>query len=244
MQRVYEAFLESLSESVDGQDLERSMASLLDAFEVSRFAYLSFSSRVQGQPRLISNYPTNWTSFYLDQRYDAIDPVINFARYSKEPFRWGKQFGCDTHTRSQKRFLDEAAEFGICSGLTIPIHDRRGGMAALTFAANEDFPALLRMSYRYHRAFQLIATCLHVHARRTHTDLRLVDGVQLTRREFECLQWAAKGKSAWEIGQILGIKRRTVAFHLDNARQKLGVRTIAQAVVLLAASNMGANKLV
>lgn len=237
MQRVFESFIESLSESVDGQDLERSMSSLLNAFEVSRFAYLSLSSQANSLPRLISNYSLDWTSYYVRQRYEAIDPVIECARRSNEPFRWGRSFGCDMHTRSQRRLLDEAAEFGICSGFTIPIHDRRGGVAALTFAASEDRVALLRMDDRYHRAFQLIATCFHIHVRRTHSDVLLVDGVQLTRRELECLQWAAKGKSAWEIGSILGIKRRTVAFHLDNTRQKLGVRTIAQAVVLLASSN-------
>ncbi|TIT70729.1 MAG: helix-turn-helix transcriptional regulator, partial [Mesorhizobium sp.] len=55
-------------------------------------------------------------------------------------------------------------------------------------------------------------------------------------REYECLQWAARGKSAWDIAGILGITRRTAAFHLDNAKKKLGVRTQNQAVSLLASS--------
>ncbi|WP_407181427.1 helix-turn-helix transcriptional regulator [Bradyrhizobium sp. STM 3562] len=50
------------------------------------------------------------------------------------------------------------------------------------------------------------------------------------------LEWSSRGKSAWEIGCILGISRRTAAFHLDNARAKLGVRTVRQAVVRLAES--------
>ena len=58
----------------------------------------------------------------------------------------------------------------------------------------------------------------------------------MSPREFECLEWAARGKSAWDIGAILGISRRTAAFHLDNARLKLGVKTISQAVAKLAAS--------
>ncbi|WP_292592459.1 LuxR C-terminal-related transcriptional regulator [Mesorhizobium sp.] len=39
-----------------------------------------------------------------------------------------------------------------------------------------------------------------------------------------------------EIGCILSIKERTAAFHLDNAKKKLGVRTKNQAVTLLASS--------
>jgi DNA-binding CsgD family transcriptional regulator len=55
----------------------------------------------------------------------------------------------------------------------------------------------------------------------------------LSPRERECIGWAAEGKSCWEIGQILNISRRTVAFHLDNAKGKLGVRTNIQAVAAL-----------
>ncbi|TGQ76539.1 helix-turn-helix transcriptional regulator, partial [Mesorhizobium sp. M8A.F.Ca.ET.208.01.1.1] len=40
-------------------------------------------------------------------------------------------------------------------------------------------------------------------------------------REYECLRWAARGNSAWVTGRILGIKPRTIAFHLDNAKKKL-----------------------
>ena len=60
------------------------------------------------------------------------------------------------------------------------------------------------------------------------------DGLACSRRELECLSWAARGKSAWEIGRILGIARRTLSFHLDNAKAKLGVRTICQAVARIA----------
>jgi hypothetical protein len=48
---------------------------------------------------------------------------------------------------------------------------------------------------------------------------------------------ASQGKSAWEIEQILGISHNTVASYPENAKQKLGVRTIAQAVARLAAAN-------
>ncbi|WP_198020980.1 helix-turn-helix transcriptional regulator [Mesorhizobium sp. LNJC391B00] len=58
----------------------------------------------------------------------------------------------------------------------------------------------------------------------------------LSRREMECLKWAARGKTAWEIGRILGISRSTAAYHRDNARKKLGVKTAIQAAVRLALS--------
>lgn len=117
MQRVYEAYIESLSESVDERDMVRSLALLLDAFEVDKFAYLSFPSGNQTQPHHISNYPKVWTSFYLSQRYAVIDPVVERACHSDDPFCWGKRFNYGENSTEQLCMFDEAAEFGICTRL-------------------------------------------------------------------------------------------------------------------------------
>ncbi len=45
----------------------------------------------------------------------------------------------------------------------------------------------------------------------------------LTKRELTCLQWAAIGKTSWEMGVILGLTERTINFHVHNACRKLGV---------------------
>ncbi|WP_409997200.1 helix-turn-helix domain-containing protein [Bradyrhizobium cosmicum] len=58
-------------------------------------------------------------------------------------------------------------------------------------------------------------------------------GVVLSPREYECLEWSARGKSAAEIGIILGIAERTAGFHLDNARRSSGS---AASIVLLTES--------
>jgi DNA-binding NarL/FixJ family response regulator len=57
---------------------------------------------------------------------------------------------------------------------------------------------------------------------------RLVD---LNDREVEALTWVARGKTSAEIAQILGLSKRTIDFHIDNARNKLGAATRTQAVM-------------
>lgn len=52
----------------------------------------------------------------------------------------------------------------------------------------------------------------------------------LAKRQIECLRWAQAGKSSPDIGQILGISRRTVDDYIAEACIRLGVRTRVQAV--------------
>jgi DNA-binding NarL/FixJ family response regulator len=53
----------------------------------------------------------------------------------------------------------------------------------------------------------------------------------LNERESEILTWAARGKTSAQIAPLLGLAKRTIDFHLDNARVKLGARTRTEAVV-------------
>ncbi len=58
--------------------------------------------------------------------------------------------------------------------------------------------------------------------------------LKTTRREADVLIWVAKGKTDWEIAQILSISERTVSKHLEQIYRKLGVnnRTSASALAL------------
>lgn len=53
----------------------------------------------------------------------------------------------------------------------------------------------------------------------------------LSERHLEILGLAQEGKSAGDIGQIIGLSGRTVEWHLANIYAALGVRTRVQAVV-------------
>ncbi|MGY3619165.1 DNA-binding CsgD family transcriptional regulator [Bradyrhizobium sp. USDA 10063] len=152
-------------------------------------------------------------------------------------FRWGLEFGTPIRSTSELKFFEEAASFGIRCGFTIPIHDNSGAIAAVSFATDKRRIGFERSIRERPDALQLIARYFHAHVKPKLQLDRLIGGTLLSPRELECLQWSSRGKSAGDIGTILGISQRTVAFHLDNARAKLGVRTIRQAAVLLAEAN-------
>jgi len=62
--------------------------------------------------------------------------------------------------------------------------------------------------------------------------------VALNEREVEVLTWAARGKTSAEIAKILDLTKRTVDFHIDNARTKLGAATRTEAVLKAATGRL------
>ena len=60
----------------------------------------------------------------------------------------------------------------------------------------------------------------------------------LNDREIEMLTWVARGKTSPQIAKITGLAKRTVDFHLDNAREKLGAATRTQAAIKAAVGNL------
>lgn len=60
---------------------------------------------------------------------------------------------------------------------------------------------------------------------------RLIVSRLITERQLECLSWVQEGKSATDIGSILGLSGRTVEKHIIKVCGHLGVKTRIQAVV-------------
>jgi DNA-binding CsgD family transcriptional regulator len=236
MQRVFQQFIDGLVDGPGTEDLRVAMEKAAAALDLACFAYLILPHVEGSSAQLISNYPSAWTTHYLTSHYERLDPVIQLALSGHDPFQWGPGLGPVELTPQQRELFQDAAFFGIRFGFTIPIHDGRGPTAAVTYASQERSSSFQRCIEHNGRVLQLMALYFHAHARRRLNAGRNVGGVALTPREFECLQWAAHGKTAWEIAAILGISRRTASFHLDNARAKLGVHSICQAVARLMAN--------
>jgi LuxR family transcriptional regulator, activator of conjugal transfer of Ti plasmids len=237
MYRVFQMFIDRLNESGDANSFQSAMADAAQAFDLPCFAYLLMPRDGRAAAALISSYPVGWTGHYLRQHYERFDPVIVLAHQRTEPFEWGLGADGMEMNKDQARLFDEASEFGIRCGLTVPIQDGRGPVAAVTFASDAPRPAFLNTIQSNKRVLQLMAISLHAHARRRLYGQLVTDNRLLTARELECLRFAADGKSAWETAQVLNVTERTVTFHIENARRKLGVRTKMQAIAKLASLN-------
>ena len=61
---------------------------------------------------------------------------------------------------------------------------------------------------------------------------------ELNYREIEVLTWVSRGKTSIEIADKLRLSKRTVDFHIDNARIKLRAETRTEAAIKAAASGL------
>ena len=156
MHRIFQNFIDHLAESSDVETLRSGMADTAAALDLNCFAYLLVPSKPNGKPQHITTYPPNWTAHYLQNHYERLDPVIAEALSNTEPFNWGLDAGSIRLSRSQQQLFDEAASFGLRCGFTVPIHDGRGPVAAVTFAADEPRSAAFqRCIYEHKRVLQL-----------------------------------------------------------------------------------------
>ena len=85
--------------------------------------------------------------------------------------------------------------------------------------------------------FAVRASELHVLALKfvgVHNEIAMrripVTPAPLTRREIQCLKWAAMGKTDSDISEIMHISLPTVRFHITNAARKLNVIGRPQAI--------------
>lgn len=229
MSSAFQDYVEGLQGAADPQRLCKVMSSVIERYELPSFAYLARHRQWQRPTRLITNYPPAWKQHYQARGYENADPVVAQAQVTPIAFDWSADLASDDE--AALRFFGEASDFGIRYGRTIPIHDQSGWMAAVTYATDRIRPTYRTCIKRNADTLQLIALYFHLHAQRAFELQDFYGGQHLTDRELECLYWASQGKSARDIGEILGLSESTVKFHLRNVRDKFRVGTTIQAAI-------------
>ncbi|CAG7856292.1 hypothetical protein MCAMS1_00715 [biofilm metagenome] len=170
---------------------------------------------------LINGYPENWVEHYFEQGFNTDDPVLAYCGKHIIPIQW-HDLAC-TRSSPGERVMHEAADFGLKTGISMPVHSLQGELGILSFVLNQDFKCGREVTEHARPYIQLLAAHLHEAVRRVAGLIENNNKPQLTLREQECLRWAADGKTSWEIAQLLRMSERTVNFHLNNAMLKLDV---------------------
>lgn len=164
----------------------------------------------------------------MKHSYAAIDPVIANAKRTMRITPRSADRHLFLRHSAEWSFFGEAVEFGLRSGLSIPVKTGFGRTAILTVASGGPTPNVLGRldQYRVRTAVAFLHLTL---GRRAEMQLLSPD-VDLTPRETLCLTWASLGKTMKGTADILGISERTVRFYLEAAREKLSAGNITHAV--------------
>ncbi len=179
----------------------------------------------------ISGYPKEWRDHYTANNYMVVDPTVQYCSQNITPMSWDGVSKLEKTHPEIKRFMSEARDFGIISGVSFPVHTAQGDFAMLSLSSEESQSRSDKKIQQVLPLGHLFTAYLHETVRRVFdSEVLSLGKVDLTSREKECLLWATEGKTTWETSQILNISERTVTFHLQNVQGKLGVNNRQQAV--------------
>jgi LuxR family transcriptional regulator, quorum-sensing system regulator BjaR1 len=174
---------------------------------------------------LAKRIPVEWFKLYMRNQYVRVDPVIRRCRRSVNPFECAEAPYDIDNEPGAAEVMRRATDFGLSRGFIVPIHSVAGYEALVSLGGRHldlnmrSKPAIHLMAmYAFDRIRRLIAPAKPVH--------------KLTARQREVMAWSASGKSAWEIGAIIGVTQRTVEEHIATACRKLGATNRTHAVAV------------
>jgi DNA-binding CsgD family transcriptional regulator len=178
----------------------------------------------------VSNTPEVFLSTFLDRDSGKLCPVSQHCKSSGLPIIWDQS----TYVRASCADMwEHQAAFGYRAGVALALHMPRGLHLMIGVDRDQSLPACPAELSRLTADFQLFA----VYAQQSALSLLLpsplpeLDSPRPSARELECLRWTMEGKTAWEVGRILGIAEQTAVRHLYNATRKLGCVNKHQSVL-------------
>jgi DNA-binding CsgD family transcriptional regulator len=178
----------------------------------------------------VDNMPSDWMqASAAASGTGRRDPVMQHCKRGSVPIIWDQ---ATYVTKGAADLWEEQAAHGYRTGIALALHFPEGRHFIMGVDRDRALPRKPTSLTRMVADLQLFA----MHAQDAALRLFLPADMQierpdLTPRELEVLRWTMEGKTAWEVGAILGISERTAVLHIQNAMRKLGSNNKHQAVL-------------
>lgn len=223
-------FIDKLDGAREADDVHSLMATELENFGFTNFLITETPPPSLGLDAFIilNGWSQSWFERYMERRFYRHDPMAKRTRETTVPFFW-HEVSDASESREAQQIMDEAASCGLRQGFSVPIFGAAGEQSCVTMGGRQiDIPP------RGRAALQLMSIFSYERARALKpqrvTSARKTASARLTAREQEVLKWVARGKTDWEIGEILKISGATSTVHMQNVCRKLGAVSRPQAV--------------
>ncbi len=221
----------------DERDLSETLNAIASEIGVKHIAYLRFAADKGFEATLttaIATYSRGWQTHYFLKDYVHIDPVVAHGRNAVLPFDWEKLASGDPAVLA---FFADAAKHGVGrNGLSIPVRNRRDARSLVSFTSDHNKTEWARYKRENMTTLQKLSFLIDS-AADANSKLPL-PAVALSRHEKQCLIWAARGKTAEEIADVLDLAFNSVTAHLDTARHKLHCMNLTHAIAVAVATGV------
>src|SRR5580704_17194122 len=219
------------------QDLEETLKAIALDIGVSHIAYMRFAPDKSSDASLLTGtvtYSFQWQTRYFLKQYVLIDPVISHGSKAVLPFDWDEMARDEPAVQT---FFADALTHGVgLNGLSIPVRNRRGVYSLVSYTSDHSKPEWQEFKKSNMIKLQLISVLIDSAA---SVNLKLSSQpVKLSKREEQCLIWAARGKTYQDISDILNISFGSVKSYLDTARHKLNCINLTHAVAVAIATGV------
>jgi len=172
-----------------------------------------------------NTWPQEWLTIYQERNYVRIDPLPLYARFADGPLTWLEWGGLNAGTPEQQGLGEWVNTLGLRDGFAVPIHYPGDDLGLCVTVANRPIDGAAEKRALHLASLYALQRCRKLSAPR----MAAAGKSPLTDRERACMRWVIEGKSDRDIGDILGISRTTVHFHVEQVKRKLSVRTRMQA---------------
>lgn len=201
--------------------LKHALATFTEKIGFAGYAYLNIQP---GRSVAISNYRHEWQSDYFKRGYVAIDPVIRRARSLKRAFSWSSEQRMSRPSKAERSFYAHAADFGIRSGITVPVKAAYGSIAMFTLASEK--PAIdLDREIDPVEAAGAVAQ-LHARINFAGPTPSVEEPLGLDPKGAAYLSWIAVGKTMEEAADLEGVKYNSVRVKIAETKKRFDVHTL------------------
>lgn len=216
-------FLMRAPDYPDAQSLEGAFVRVLDGLGVTAFSCSKQDIRNPGGPPIVlaERGTQAWDRYMADQGYFAINPCVRWTALGRPAFTWRevqstRRRASDVPAKETLMWAD-AADAEMRDGLVVRTHAPTGQLLSMRMITSE---TRIRSPDRtLLETLAIVFSSLRHRFHESAADAPL--NATLTRREAECLRWAAQGFHDYDIAERMGISANTVRNHMQNAMQKL-----------------------
>jgi DNA-binding CsgD family transcriptional regulator len=218
-------------------DLSETLKGIASEIGVSHISYIRFAQDKSADTSILTatvTYTRDWQLRYFLREYVKTDPVIAHGRDAVLPFDWETLGRADSAAAA---FLADAEHHGVGrNGLSIPVRNRRGIYSLVSFTSDQCRAEWEQYKNDNMTKLQLLSVLIDSAA---NINFKLpAPSIKLSRREEQCLIWAARGKTYQEIAEILSLTFGSVKTHLDSAKHKLNCMNLTHAAAVAVATGV------